>query len=73
MVCRTFDEVVIALGGNSAIAILLGCSRSAVSGWRRNGRFPPRYYAAMAMALHERGYYAPWQLFGFAGIKQYAA
>jgi uncharacterized ParB-like nuclease family protein len=70
--CRSFDDVFVTLGGVTEVARIAGCTPSAVCNWRSSkrasGRIPAKYYAVLAMALHGRGYYAPWSLFAFAGI-----
>ena len=74
MRCRSFDEVMLALGGSRAVARITGTSKTAVSNWRvRNRLFPSKYYAVIAMALYDRGFYAPWGLFHFTGIDRDAA
>jgi hypothetical protein len=67
--CRTLDDIVFALGGQQAVAELVGSGPSAVCNWRAtNGRIPAQHYALVALALHDKGFYAPWSLFSFKGI-----
>ena len=74
--CESLDEVMFVIGGLDRMAKLVDCSKSAVCNWRGTakgkrkgrGKFPAEHYAVIAMALHERGFYAPWRLFRFSGI-----
>ena len=64
---QTVDAVVEALGGNRAVAELVGgCGHTAVSNWRRcTERFPSRTFLAMTTELKRRGLRAPsslWQM-----------
>jgi hypothetical protein len=64
----SFNDVLDALGGPSAVGRLTGNPPSAVCGWRRaRNRFPPKYYFLMKSALEDKGYYAPLDLWGFVG------
>jgi hypothetical protein len=71
--CRSFEDVVLALGGNEGVAEIIGCSPNAVCNWKATGQFPPKHYAVIAMALYDQGFYAPWNLFHFSGIDRDAA
>lgn len=64
-----FDDVVEALGGPTAVGRLTGQPASGVCNWKRGprARFPPKYYFLIKLALEDKGYYAPLDLFGFVG------
>lgn len=64
----TVDEVVNALGGNRPVAELLGRGSSAVSNWRKAGRFADRASdrAKIQAALAEKGMEANESLFDSA-------
>jgi hypothetical protein len=66
----TVDEIIKALGGPAQAARLTGCLASGVCNWKRPGkhaRIPPKYYFILKVALEDKGYYAPLELFGFLG------
>ena len=66
---RTFDAVIDALGGPSAVARMCRRTPAAVTAWRTGGeRFPPKFYFLMAHALEARGLEAPRALWGFEEI-----
>ena len=57
---RTTLDVIIALGGNQAVADLTGSTNKAVSNWRRpNETFPSNTYVSLLAALHAIGKTAP--------------
>jgi hypothetical protein len=55
------------LGGTSALARLVDVVPSAVSNWRRLGRFPARLYLQMRDELADRGVFAERHLWGMSG------
>jgi hypothetical protein len=55
------------LGGTSALARLVDVVPSAVSNWRRLGRFPARLYLQMRDELADRGVLAERHLWGMSG------
>jgi hypothetical protein len=61
----TFDDVLLALGGPTNAAALVGLDGSNVTAWRKHGYFPTRHYFTFKAELEKRGYYAPIRLFGF--------
>jgi hypothetical protein len=66
----TVDDIVETLGGPTAVGRLTGQPASGVCNWKRPGqsaRIPPKYYFIIKVALEDRGYYAPLDLFGFRG------
>jgi hypothetical protein len=66
----TADAVVTALGGNPAVAALVGDVKpSAVSNWRRSRGFPPRTYTVLTDALAARGLQAPASLWKMTEAK----
>jgi hypothetical protein len=61
-----FDKAMKVLGGPSAVARLLGINAPAVCAWRKRDRkFPPQWYAAIADALAAEGYDPADELFRF--------
>jgi hypothetical protein len=62
---KTVDEVVTALGGNMVVQAIT-CSKhgSAVSNWKRIGRFPAKTHKVLQSALSERSMSAPDELWG---------
>jgi transposase-like protein len=48
---RQVDRLIDELGGTCAVAQMLGVVPSAVSNWRRLGRFPSRTYVQLATRL----------------------
>jgi hypothetical protein len=62
----TFDAVVDALGGMTALARLTGRSRTAVSNWRcQRHCFPARTYFVITTELERRGFSADRSLWQF--------
>jgi hypothetical protein len=62
------EDCIEVLGGTAAVARLTDKSMSHVSNWKRDyGRFPPKYYRIIQMALDERGYVASDDVYGFVG------
>lgn len=55
------------LGGTSALARLMDVVPSAVSNWRRVGKFPSRHYLKMRDELADRGIFAERHLWGMSG------
>lgn len=65
-ICKTFDDVVAALGGTSEVARLCDRTPPAVCAWKRKrGHFPPRLYFVMIDALERAGADAPRSLWAF--------
>lgn len=63
------DEIILALGGNNNLASILGVVPSAISNWRRSGRFPSNTYFEMTAQLRnnriiELSSEAPFYLWG---------
>lgn len=56
---NTTAKAIDALGGNSAVAELLGTNSKAVANWRSFGRFPAHSYIVLRGALSRRKYAAP--------------
>jgi hypothetical protein len=68
---KTFDDVVDALGGKSAVGRMLDQNSAAVCNWkRRRQRFPTKFYLIMKDELDARGADAPPDLWGFARNKR---
>lgn len=59
------DEIIDALGGNSAVAELLDCTPNAVSNWRKR-EIPWRLRPTIALIASERGIDLPP---GFLGVR----
>jgi hypothetical protein len=53
-ICETAADVIQALGGNRAVAVLCGVGYSAVSNYKRAG-FPPRVHHILYLACREAG------------------
>lgn len=68
----TFDGVVDALGGNKAVASLLGVTQPMVTYWRRAGRFPARSSQRIDAELARKGCTAPRHLYDFDPPREYA-
>ena len=51
----TVDDLVEALGGTGATAVLLGLSAPAVSNWRAAGAVPPKHHYRLYRLCQERG------------------
>lgn len=63
---HTAEEVIEALGGNPAVMVLTGSKHgSAISNWKRAGKFPAKTYKVLQEALQERSLSAPDDLWGF--------
>lgn len=63
---QTAKEVIEALGGDVAVMEITSSKyRSAVSNWKRIGKFPPKTYKVLQNALQERSMSAPDDLWGF--------
>lgn len=58
----TTVDIIEALGGNKAVAAILGADPKAVSNWRYFGIFPANTYVALKRALKKAGYSAPDEL-----------
>jgi hypothetical protein len=62
---RTVSEVVAALGGNQAVMALTGSKHgSAVSNWKKIGKFPAKTHKIVKDALRKRSLSAPDDLWG---------
>ncbi|MBI1202649.1 MAG: hypothetical protein GC182_09080 [Rhodopseudomonas sp.] len=48
---NSVEDVLAALGGTGAIIVMTGRSPQAISGWRSEGRIPPKYFYLMTEAL----------------------
>lgn len=56
----TVEQVVDKLGGNLAVAAITGAKHtSAISNWKRLGKFPAKTHKIMKDALQERSFDAP--------------
>lgn len=60
----TVDEVIAVLGGRTSTAELTCVVPTAVSNWKRAGRFAPNTYLVMMHALHDADATAPPSLWG---------
>ena len=60
------DEIILGLGGTVVVAKLAGVVPSAVSNWRRLGRFPARTYILFSGRLAGMKKSAPGYLWGLA-------
>lgn len=60
----TKAEVLDALGGDHAVAALIGSYYKNVEGFRRAKTIPSRYFLVMAFALHQKGFAAKPELWG---------
>lgn len=58
VICRTFDEVVAALGGQKEVQRLTGRNSNNFGGYRTKQLFPPEVYERMKKALTARGFTA---------------
>lgn len=56
------DAVLDAVGGTLAASKLTGASMSSISGWRKAGHLPARYFLVLQVALAELGLTAPAEL-----------
>lgn len=62
---KTVDDVIDALGGTHAAALLFGVTDAAVANWRTRG-LPPRRFLTFKHVLASRGIVAPpslWRMF----------
>lgn len=60
---RTIEEVIDKLGGPSGVAEITGVKHtSAISNWKRIGKFPAKTHPVMMRALRERSLVAPEEL-----------
>jgi hypothetical protein len=64
---KQVSNLVDALGGTCQLARLAGVVPSAVSNWKRTGRFPARLYVQMRRKLKARGMTADIHLWGMNG------
>ena len=62
----TTDDVIDALGGNEAVAKIVGTTPNAVRNWRGRlrGKFPTDTYEAFRLSLKREGLKAPLALWG---------
>jgi hypothetical protein len=51
----TVDDLITALGGTTAVAVLLAVRPSAVSNWRRLNSLPPRLFVRFRKICAENG------------------
>ena len=63
-ILTTTDEVMDALGGTGAVAVLTGRTSPAASNWRGFDTFPANTYVVMTEALRALGKTAPDSLWG---------
>lgn len=61
---QTVEKIFEKLGGNSGLEALTGSKPSAVSMWKKTGRFPSNTRDLMIDALREKGCDAPRSLWG---------
>lgn len=61
---ETATEIIDRLGGNPAVAEIVGAKPKAVSNWRKSNGFPARTYLAITTALREHNAEAPPSLWG---------
>jgi hypothetical protein len=61
---HTVADVFEALGGNSGLESLTGSKPSAISMWKKAGKFPSKTYLTMTAALRAQGKTAPASLWG---------
>lgn len=61
---RTMAEVMAALGGDHQVSALTGAPYKVVENWKREKRFPSRYFLVMTTALHRRRLSASAELWG---------
>lgn len=60
---KTVEEVINKLGGPSGVAAITGAKHtSAVSNWKKLGKFPAKTHPVLKRALYERGLAAPEEL-----------
>ncbi len=53
------SQIVAAFGGTTAMARIFNVGPSAVSNWKRDGRFPARLHYRIVRAAAERGIHIP--------------
>ena len=70
---KTMDDVMAALGGPAAVAILTQTKHSAVCNWQTFGRFPAKTYLVMSRALARKRHKAPTALWGMLESSSEAA
>jgi hypothetical protein len=71
---REFNDVLLVLGGATAVARLCTQQPPAVTNWRRErGRFPCKYYWTIRSALELAGFYPSLELFNFFRDREEAA
>ncbi len=58
------SQIIAAFGGTSAMARIFNVGPSAVSNWKRDGRFPARLHYRIVKAAEERGIHVPDDLLG---------
>jgi len=63
---KSVEEVVEAVGGNSAAAALAGVSAPAISNWKARGQIPAEKYFVFVEALSRVGKRADPTVFSFA-------
>ena len=66
---QTTRDVVTALGGNGAVAKLMGCQYNTASSWNVKGHFPPNTFALMQRELRHIGKAAPESLWKMTGAE----
>lgn len=67
----SFEQVLAAVGGFAAVAQLAGETKSAVSRWRKAGRFPGRFMLRIEAELARKGATAPRHLWDFDPPREY--
>jgi hypothetical protein len=65
---HTVADVFEALGGNGGLETITGSKPSAISMWKKAGKFPSRTYVTMIAALHAIGKTAPDTLWGMQAV-----
>jgi hypothetical protein len=56
---KTVSELIDALGGTTAVAIELDIVPSAVSNWKKAGKFPANTYIKLIAMLQDKGIFPP--------------
>jgi hypothetical protein len=69
----TTKEVMEALGGIAAVAVLTGSDYKAAENWRRFETFPSKHFLVMSTALERTGFAAPPTLWGMTTPAQVAS
>ena len=62
---RTVEDIVKAIGGNGAAAMLAGVGSPAVSNWKAAGSIPARHFIVFSEELERRGLRFERSAFGF--------